>query len=182
MEKTVTLGDGRRVDIRPLQPSDRDELHGMYQSMSPEALRWSMAPYTEETIDRWIGNLSNLISLVAVHGGDIVGYASIQKFTHPRLRGTGELNIYLHQDYQGVGLGTAQMIMLMNAANEHGLHRINLEVVADNEAAVRLFRKFGFTLEGRRVDAYKAKDGALHDLLLMGKTLNRAPNASKPPE
>jgi hypothetical protein len=61
MEKTVTLRDGRRVHIRPLQEEDGEGLHGMYQSMSPDALRWSMAPYTEETIDRWIGNLPNLI-------------------------------------------------------------------------------------------------------------------------
>ena len=175
MEKTVTLRDGRRVHIRPLHEEDGEGLHGMYQSMSPDALRWSMAPYTEETIDRWIGNLSNLISLVSVHDGDIVGYASVQKFTHPRRMGTGDLNIYIHQDYQGAGLGTALMVMLLNAANEHSLHRINLEVVADNETAVHLFRKFGFNVEGRRVDAYKAQDGGLYDILLMGKTLNKEP-------
>jgi putative acetyltransferase len=175
MEKTVNLRDGRRVQIRPLQESDSEGLHGMYQSMSDDALRWSMAPYTEETIDRWIGNLPNLISLVAVHGGGIVGYASVQKFTHPRLAGTGDLNIYIHQDYQGAGLGTALMVMLLNVANEHSLHRINLEVVADNETAVYLFRKFGFNVEGRRVEAYKAMDGGLHDILLMGKTLNKDP-------
>ena len=175
MERTVTLRDGRRVHIRPLQDSDSEGLHGMYQSMSDDALRWSMAPYTEETIDSWIGNLPNLISLVSVHGGSIVGYASVHKFTHPRLAGTGDLNIYIHQDYQGAGLGTALMIMLLNAANEHSLHRINLEVVADNETAVHLFRKFGFNVEGRRVKAYKSQDGALYDVLLMGKTLNQSP-------
>ena len=175
MERTVTLRDDRRVHIRPLEESDREGLHGMYQSMSDDALRWSMAPYTEETIDRWIGNLPNLISLVAVHGGGIVGYASVHKFTHPRLAGTGDLNIYIHQDYQGAGLGTALMVMLLNSANEHSLHRINLEVVADNETAVHLFRKFGFNVEGRRVEAYKSQDGGLYDVLLMGKTLNQGP-------
>ncbi len=175
MERTVTLRDGRRVHIRPLQETDSGSLHGMYQSMSDDALRWSMAPYTEETIDRWIGNLPNLISLVAVHGDEIIGYASVQKFTHPRLAGTGDLNIYIHQDYQGAGLGTALMVMLLNAANEQSLHRINLEVVADNETAVHLFRKFGFNVEGRRVEAYKAQDGGLYDILLMGKTLNKNP-------
>lgn len=175
MERTVTLRDGRRVRIRPLREDDSEGLHGMYQSMSDDALKWSMAPYTEETIDRWIGDMPNLISLVAVHGGEIIGYASVRKFTHPRLAGTGDLNIYIHQDYQGAGLGTALMVMLLNAANEQSLHRINLEVVADNETAVHLFRKFGFNVEGRRVEAYKAQDGGLHDILLMGKTLNRGP-------
>mgnify|MGYP000722272706 CR=1 FL=1 len=82
---------------------------------------------------------------------------------------------YIHQDYQGAGLGTALMVMLLNAANEQSLHRINLEVVADNEKAVHLFRKFGFNVEGRRVEAYKAINGSLHDILLMGKTLNKGP-------
>jgi len=173
MERTFTLRDGRLVHIRPLQEEDKEGLHGMYRSMSPDALRWSMAPYTAETINRWIGNLPNLISLVSVHDGDIVGYASVQKFTHPRRMGTGNLNIYIHQDYQGAGLGTALMVMILNAANEHSLHRINLEGVADNETAVHLFRKFGFNVEGRRVEAYKAQDGGLYDILLMGKTLNK---------
>jgi len=44
MERTVTLRDGRHVHIRPLQESDREGLHGMYQTMSDDALRWSMAP------------------------------------------------------------------------------------------------------------------------------------------
>jgi hypothetical protein len=38
----------------------------MFASMSSDALRWGMPPYTTEVIDMWMSNLPNMIPLVAV--------------------------------------------------------------------------------------------------------------------
>ncbi|RML92235.1 hypothetical protein APX70_200105 [Pseudomonas syringae pv. maculicola] len=48
------------------------------------------------------------------------------------------------------------------------LHRVELTVYADNEAAQGLYRKFGFEVEGR-LRNYAVRDGAYVDALSMAR-------------
>jgi RimJ/RimL family protein N-acetyltransferase len=52
---------------------------------------------------------------------------------------------------------------LLRLAKSKGLHRISLEVVADNERAVHVYRKVGFKVDGVLKDAYFGEDGKYHD-------------------
>jgi RimJ/RimL family protein N-acetyltransferase len=171
MTPRVRLKDGREVAIRPLTAEDNEKIYEMFASMSEEALRWGMPPYTRERIERWMRNIENLIILGAEHDRRLIGYAQIGQSSNPRRRGIAGLAIYLHQDYQGVGLGTEMTGLLLEAAEEHGVHKVNLETVADNEAAMRLFEKMGFEVEGRIRDSYRGADGGYHDIIAMGKIL-----------
>jgi len=171
MTQRVRLKDGREVTIRPLTAEDNEKIYEMFASMSEEALRWGMPPYTRERIERWMSNIENLIILGAEHDRRLMGYAQIHKGSQPRRIGTAGLAIYLHQDYHGVGLGTEMIGLLLETAEEHGVHKVNLDTVADNEAALRLFEKMGFEVEGRIRDSYRGSDGRYHDIIAMGKIL-----------
>ena len=173
MTRTVRLKDGREVAIRPLTAEDNEKIYEMFKAMSEEALRWGMPPYTRERIERWMRNIENLIILGAEHERRLIGYAQIGKGSQPRRIGTAGLAIYLHQDYQGAGLGTEMTGLLLEAAEEHGVHKVNLDTVADNEAAIRLFEKMGFEVEGRIRDSYRGPDGRYHDIIAMGKILDQ---------
>ena len=48
-----------------------------------------------------------------------------------------------------------------------GVDKIGLNVFADNAQAVKLYREFGFTVEGRRHGEYLFDDGQYRDDLLM---------------
>lgn len=143
----IKLGDGRHIVLRQFRIEDKDRLVRMYASLSNEALRWGLPPYTQERIERWFGNLQNRIAMVALEGDRIVGHAQISKLAHPRRRGTADVLIYLHQDFHGVGLGSAMLARLLELARRDGLHRLNVNVIAENSASVRLFEKFGFKVE-----------------------------------
>jgi len=54
------------------------------------------------------------------------------------------------------------------ADNWMNLRRIELTVYADNEAAQRLYRKFGFEVEGRLRD-YAVRDGVFADAMSMAR-------------
>lgn len=164
----VKLKDGRTVLVRELRLEDRDKLVEMYASLSGEALRWGMPPYTKEVVERWLSNLQNLITLVAFYDNRIVGDAHIHKFPHQRRKGTSDLVIYLHQDFHNVGLGTAMLTRLVELARKEGLHRIGLSVIADNEKAVHVYQKVGFKIEGVLKESYFGEDGEYHDELVMG--------------
>jgi RimJ/RimL family protein N-acetyltransferase len=168
----LKLRDGREVTVRFLSAGDRDGLFQMFASMSEKALEWSMAPYTMDVIDRWIGNMSNLIPLVAEYDKKIVGYAVIYKYPHQRRKGVGDLAIYLHQDFHRVGLGTAMTEKLLELAKKERMHKIELTVVADNEIAENLYKKFGFKTEGVSRDSFLGFDGKYHEMVHMGLILD----------
>ena len=141
----------------------------MYGSLSQGALRWAMLPYTREVLERgWLSNLQNLLFIAAFHKDKMVGHAQIYKFSHSRRKGTGDLVIYLHQDFHNVGLGTAMLSRLFQLAKKEGLHRIGMHVVADNKPAIHLYEKLGFKIEGVIRDSYFEEDRKYHDELVMG--------------
>ena len=102
--KVVMLKNGRTVLIRRFQEEDKERLFQMYESLSDEAVRWGMPPYARERIERgWLSGLQNMIAFVALQDGRIVGHAQIMKSIHPRRKGSGDLVIYLYQDFHNVG-------------------------------------------------------------------------------
>ncbi|MEM2928895.1 MAG: GNAT family N-acetyltransferase [Nitrososphaerota archaeon] len=168
----IKLKDSREVIIRFLTIEDKDELFHMFSSMSDKALKWSMAPYTIDVIKRWIDNIKNSIPLVAEYGNRIIGYAAIYKIPHPRRKGVGDLIIYLHQDFHNIGLGTAMIEKLIQLAKNERMHKIELEVVADNKIAIHIYKKFGFQIEGISKDSFFGSDGKYRDTIKMGLLLD----------
>jgi RimJ/RimL family protein N-acetyltransferase len=163
------LKDGRTVLIREFRIEDKEKLIEMYESLSDEAVRWGLPPYNRERIERgWLSNLQNIIAVVALYENKIVGHAQVFKFPHARRKGTGDLVIYLHQNFLNVGLGTALLTKLIELAKKERLHRIGLHVIADNKQAIYLYKKFGFRIEGVMKDTYFGEDGKYHDEVAMG--------------
>ena len=173
-ETKTKLKDEREVDLISLTPGDTDRLLALLSRMPDEALRWSMAPYRREWVDRWL-NTPNLIHLAAEHAGVIVGFVCIEKFTHPKRRGTGYLGAYFHRDYAGSGLEYAMMERVLDAAREQGVHKVDAGAVAEDEDTIGLLERSGFEAEGRKRDDFLGEDGRYHDVLSMGRILNEEP-------
>ena len=167
-EKPVVLKDGRRVKIRTYRPSNKEGLVSMYASLSKESLRWGMPPYDRERIERMTSDLENRIIVLGFDGERVVGHLQISLATNARFRGTGELFIYLHQDFQNAGLGAALMTEGIAQAKTRRVHRVELTVVAENHRAIRLYEKVGFQREGVKRENYLAEDGKYHDEVEMG--------------
>ena len=169
--KFVALKDGRRVKIRTYRPSDKEGLVSMYEGLSKESLRWSMPPYNRERIERMTSDLENRIIVLGLDGERVVGHLQISLATNARFRGTGELFIYLHQDFQNAGLGAALMTGGIAQARTRRVHRVELTVVAENHRAIRLYEKVGFQREGVKRENYLGEDGKYHNEVEMGLLL-----------
>ena len=162
-QKTYTLNDGRVINIHPLHPDDKTRLVEFYDSLSKESLRW-IKPPSKQDIDEKFRYPDYYIALLTTHDSHVAGYGEILK--DPRME-NGELNIHIHQDYQGVGLGTAMMIILVKEATEEQLHSINLRVAAGNTRAIQLFHKCGFQ------EVMHEESGKLEDTVYMIKRLKK---------
>ncbi|MEN8168113.1 MAG: ribosomal protein S18-alanine N-acetyltransferase [Pseudomonadota bacterium] len=80
------------------------------------------------------------------------------------------LNISIHPEWQGQGLGRKLTNRLLNLAKQHGAESAFLEVRPSNGAALSLYERLGFVEVGRRKDYYPAKGGR-EDALVFSLTL-----------
>ena len=64
------------------------------------------------------------------------------------------VNIATHPDYRRRGYGRAIVESLIKYAKNNGLDSISLEVRESNKAAIGLYSKLGFKVEGKRKDFY----------------------------
>ena len=98
-------------------------------------------------------------------GGVLVGYAGfwlVKDEAHVT-------SIAIRPGYRGQQLGKRLMLALVSRASEHGALWMTLEVRADNPAAQRMYKQFGFARVGVRpryydgtVDAWIMWAGNLH--------------------
>jgi putative acetyltransferase len=117
-------------------------------------------------------------SLVACANGEVIGQIGLHTFPNrPRRRHVGQLGMMVRDDWQGKGVGAALMRAALDLADRWlNLSRLELEVYTDNEPAVRLYKKFGFTIEGTAVQ-HAFRDGQYIDSYLMAR-LRDQPNSS----
>ena len=90
---------------------------------------------------------------VALDGDRVVGGCDVVADSRVGLTHTGRLGIFVVDGYRGQGVGRRLMGAVLAAAWEQGLTRIELEVLADNARAIRLYESLGFEHEGRRRNA-----------------------------
>jgi RimJ/RimL family protein N-acetyltransferase len=149
------LRDGRRVEIRALRPSDRDELLAAVARTSTESLYRRFfgvkREFTEKEIAFFVDvDFDKHVALVAVvdQGGrqTIVGggrYVIVRP-------GTAEVAFAVVDEFQGQGIGAALMRHLITIARSAGLKEFIAEVLPDNAAMLKVFEKSGLALMRKR--------------------------------
>lgn len=123
------------------------------------------------------GLRNGMVQHVAVDGGCVVGWCDVNPKTHATLRHSGVLGMGVAATHRGRGIGAALLQATLDAAFARGLRRVELVVRVDNAAAVALYGRFGFEIEGRLRD-YILVDGQAYDALQMARIAGRAPGGS----
>lgn len=110
------------------------------------------------------------VLLVAERDAELIGAAGLNAVSgHVRRRHAMGLGIHVHPLAQRQGVGSALMTALCDYADRWaGVLRLELLVYADNATAIRLYRKFGFEVEGT-LRAHALRDGAYVDSLAMAR-------------
>jgi len=139
-------------------------------------------PYTSEEI--WAKRLGEIgapgqggdLLLVATIADEVVGNAGLHPVgPHVRRRHAMMLGMAVAPAYQRQGVGSALMAALCDYADRWaGALRLELNVYTDNAAAIALYRKFGFEIEGTH-RAYALRDGRLVDSHAMARLHPRPP-------
>lgn len=112
----------------------------------------------------------NYYSLVADVNDEIVGVIALETHANSRRRHVGSLGMVVSEAHQGKGIGSALIKAILDLANNWAaVSRIELEVFTDNECAIKLYKKYGFIIEGT-ARKYAFRNGEYEDAYLMAKT------------
>ena len=95
---------------------------------------------------------------VAVEGERIVGWADFIPYTKESLAHVSQLGMGVLKEIRGRGLGEQLLSSVTEAAIARGCLRLELEVFANNLAAISLYRKHGFEYEGTKRKARRLGD------------------------
>lgn len=107
--------------------------------------------------------------LVAMDGPRVVGLFNIKTSLRDHSHHKGTLGITLMEGYRGQGLGTKLMeIAEAECRTWEGFCRMELDAVAWNEGAIKLYERLGFSHEGVQKKAINLR-GRPEDLILMAK-------------
>ena len=108
--------------------------------------------------------------VLAVVDEQVVGMANVDTFPHrPRRKHAGAIGICVHEEWHGKGVGAELMRAILDLAdNWLNLTRLELEVFAENEAAIHLYERFGFEVEGT-LRQHAFRDGRYVDSKVMAR-------------
>ncbi|MCP4539103.1 MAG: GNAT family N-acetyltransferase [Chloroflexi bacterium] len=107
--------------------------------------------------------------LVAEVEGKVVGATTLRCEHSPRLRHVAGCGLSVHPDYWNRGVGAALIAAVVDLSdNWLDIKRIELTVYADNAAAIHLYEKFSFVIEGTK-RKYAYREGEYVDTHVMAR-------------
>jgi RimJ/RimL family protein N-acetyltransferase len=148
------LRDGRPVEIRALKPGDRAAfVAAVEQTSAPSLRRRFFAPrrdFSEQEVAYYLNvDFVDHVALIAVTEEDgrpvIIGGG---RYIVER-PGQAELAFVVIDRYQGQGVGSALMRHLAAIARNAALDHLIAQVLPENAAMLRVFKKSGFAITGR---------------------------------
>ena len=149
------LRDGRRVLIRAVRPQDREGLLAAFARTGDEArYRRFFSPkrsFTESETAFYVDvDFRNHVALVAELEQD--GRAEIAAGARYIVSGPdcAEVAFMVRDDCQGLGIGSLLMRHLVALARTAGLASLVAEVLPDNSAMLKVFKRAGLALTTRR--------------------------------
>lgn len=162
------------ITIRPIELKDAKDINEMRRM---DGIKENILGIVSERIlesESFINSLSeDDHTLVAeVDNKKVVGVIGLHVNKNPRTRHVASLGIMVHSKYQQKGIGRDLMKSILDLAdNWLMLIRLELEVFTDNEKAIKLYKSFGFEIEGTRKYA-AIRNGQYADEYIMARYKN----------
>jgi L-amino acid N-acyltransferase YncA len=157
------------MEIRELQPGDRDAVERFVERV-PEGDRTFFKEDVEApgVLDAW--TRPGTARAVAVEDGEVIGYVAVVPL-HGWSSHVGEVRVIVDPDRRGRGIGRALARRAVLDAVELELRKMVVEVVADQEPTIAMFRSLGFDPEALLTDQVRDRSGALRDLMILAHSV-----------
>ena len=158
------------MEIRRLEAQDQDAVEHFLAHI-PEGDRTFFKEDVSdpEVVAGWarIGAARSL----AVDDGGVLGYVAVIPLqcwsSH-----VGEVRVVVDPDHRGRGIGRTLVRHAVLEALSLGLRKMVVEVVADQEPTIAMFRSLGFDPEALLTDHVRDQAGGLRDLMVLAHSVD----------
>jgi RimJ/RimL family protein N-acetyltransferase len=160
LRETVTLRDGRKVVIRPIDPSDAPRLIALHNKLSAETQYFRFfGPKPRLTVaeSEYLANVDfhRRFAIVGeVKEEDEVALVGVARFDIDDAD-VAEAAIVVRDDYQHVGLGTEILLRIREVGRGAGLSSFRAEVLAENARMIELLEANGYEVTSIEGDVVK---------------------------
>ena len=160
------------MEIRQLEQRDRETIE-QFLARVPEGDRTFFKENVDspEVVEAWAR--PGAARAIAVEDDRVVGYMAVVP-----LQGwsshVGEVRVIVDPDSRGRGIGRALAQHAVLEALNLGLTKMVVEVVADQEATIAMFRSLGFDPEALLADHVRDQAGDLRDLMILAHSVEES--------
>jgi len=152
MAEKVHLKDGTKGWVLALLPTDREALVREFESLSPESRRRRFLMPVVHLSDAMLKHLVDEVDgidhvalvLMAKVGDEVVPTGIARCVRYPHQPEAADIAVTVKDDWQGRGVATALLEVLMRRRPE-GVTHLLTEVAADNPASLAMLRHLGPT-------------------------------------
>jgi L-amino acid N-acyltransferase YncA len=161
MPEVVTLRDGTRIKVRPIQPDDAPRLQMLATRLSPESIYrrflTSRRVLLDEEAERLVDvDYQSQMALVATseQAGEegviaVARYAALQ-LAQPDVV---EAAIIVEDHYQSKGLGMLLLVRLVAYARAHGVRSFVATYLQNNTPIIQLINRSGLAVESKKLES-----------------------------
>ncbi|MBR3360592.1 MAG: GNAT family N-acetyltransferase [Lachnospiraceae bacterium] len=174
-EQTILLKNGKEAVIRNGDELDGNDVFDVFNRTHGETDYLLTYPnensFDSEQEAQFLKEKAispNEIELVAIVDGKIAGTAGIESVGEKyKVKHRAEFGIGILKEYWGLGLGKALTKACIQCAIDAGYEQLELNVVAENERALSLYRSLGFIEYGRNPRGFNSKISGYQELVYM---------------
>jgi RimJ/RimL family protein N-acetyltransferase len=99
-------------------------------------------------------------------GAEIAAFASVRP-NSGWSNHVATLHLVVHPDHRQGGVGTELACYALASSLSEGLRKVQVEIAADDESAIKMFSRLGFTGEALLRDHIRDRDGQYRDLVVL---------------
>lgn len=166
------------MNIRQVEQTDQQLFALLLETIDAESefmlFEKNERKVSQEQAEKMISTFQNSINstlLIAEIAQKLVGYIMASGGKVTKNKHTAYLVLGVLQDYSGKGIGTKLMKATEEWAKQVGVTRLELTTMVHNEAALALYKKMGFEVEGLKRRSFVIDDKSVDEYYL-AKLLN----------
>ncbi len=145
--RDLTLKNNRQIQLRPIRPDDATSIITLVKNMSAESRYFRFMHAINELSPQMVAQFTKLdydrqMAFVAV--SELNNVVGVSRYMMTSNRLSGEFAISVSDDWQGLGLASSLMRLLMEHAKDQGLQTLQGDVLRTNTPMQGLMKSLGF--------------------------------------
>jgi ribosomal protein S18 acetylase RimI-like enzyme len=120
---------------------------------------------------------SDRVDLIAAADDRVIGHLTAAREEGTTCHHVASVGLAVAADWRGLGVGSSLMREAIDWGRQVGVEKLALSVFPHNQAAIEMYRRFGFVEEGRLSGHSKKSIGYVDEILMGLWLIPRPPEA-----